>query len=165
MSDLDPHPALSAAIDAEQQRWRALVAEVGDDRMTEPGPMGEWTFRDLAAHLLGWRERSIARLEAVGEGRPETADPWPDDLPDDDAVNGWFQERMAGRPTDEVLAAVDASYLRLAAALAALPVETLTDPLAIPWLDGESALETDWLGHLHDEHDASIRAWLASRPR
>ena len=27
--------------------------------MTEPGPMGEWTFKDLAAHLLGWRERTI----------------------------------------------------------------------------------------------------------
>ncbi len=51
-----------AAIDAEREIWRQLVAEVGDDRMEEPGPMGAWTFKDLAAHLTGWRQHSIARI-------------------------------------------------------------------------------------------------------
>ena len=51
----------------EGLRWSDLVAAIGPDRMEEPGPMGEWTFKDLAAHLTGWRERSIRRLEVVAE--------------------------------------------------------------------------------------------------
>jgi hypothetical protein len=30
-------------IQDEQAHWRALVDEVGHDRMEQPGPMGEWT--------------------------------------------------------------------------------------------------------------------------
>lgn len=165
MTEMTPHQQIAATIEREQAAWRDLVAEVGRDRMDEPGPMGEWTFKDLAAHLLGWRERSIARLRALGEGRPEPAEPWPDGLDDDDRINAWMQERMAGRTVDEVLAAVDASYDQLAAALGALSEEVLSTPNGVPWLEGDSALTTDWLGHLHDEHEASIRAWLASRDR
>ena len=163
MPDRDPHRTLAAAISAEHEAWRALVAEIGEDRMDEPGPMGEWTFRDLVVHLLGWRERTIARLEAVAARRPDPADPWPADLADDDAVNDWIQADGADRSVGEVLAAADASYVRLGAALAAIPAATLTDPDGIPWLDGEAAVDVDWLGHLHDEHDPSIRAWLATR--
>jgi len=32
--------------------------------MEEPGAMGEWTFKDPASHLTGWREQTIARVEA-----------------------------------------------------------------------------------------------------
>lgn len=163
MTDTTPHDQIAATIEREYAAWRALVEEVGRDRMNEPGPMGEWSFKDLAAHLLGWRERSIGRLRAQGEGRGEPSEPWPDGMDDDDDINTWMQARMADRSVDDVLAAVDASYDHLAAALGALPADVLTDPLGIAWLEGETALETDWLGHLHDEHDASIRAWLASR--
>lgn len=42
-----------AAIDAERNAWRELVAAVGPGRMDAPGPMGDWTFKDLVAHLTG----------------------------------------------------------------------------------------------------------------
>jgi hypothetical protein len=32
-----------ARIDEERQLWQALVAEVGEQRMEQPGPMGEWS--------------------------------------------------------------------------------------------------------------------------
>ena len=165
MTDPDPQDRLVAIIDAERRSWRDLVAEVGTDRMSEPGPMGAWTFRDLIVHLLGWRERTIHRLEAVAAGRPDPPDPWPVDLDDDDDINDWFQARGAGRSTGELLDAADRSYARLGAALAAIPAETLTDPHGISWLDGTAAVDVDWLSHLHDEHDGSIRAWLDTRDR
>ena len=82
--------------------------------MTEPGPMGEWTFKDLAAHLLGWRNRTIARLEAAA-GRVEKppANPWPAELDDDDD-----DQRLdpGTQPDDrtvrQVLDDVDRSYER-----------------------------------------------------
>ena len=159
----DTRSDLLARIDAEHQAWRELVAEVGVGRMQEPGAMGAWTFKDLAAHLLGWRQYAISRLGAVAADRPDPAPPWPHWMDDDDAINAWIQERSDGRSTREVLDAIDASYDDLAAALGALPPEVLSDPRAIPWLGGQAAADIDWLSHLHEEHLPSIREWLATR--
>jgi Mycothiol maleylpyruvate isomerase N-terminal domain len=160
---LDPRAALVATCERERAVWRDLVAEVGVDRMTEPGPMGPWSFKDLAAHLLGWRDRTIARLEAAADGREEPAPPWPSDLHDDDPINAWFQGRSDGRSVRAVLDDVDLSYERLAKALAALPEDLVTRRDALPWMEGESLAETNLFGHLHDEHMPSIRAWIATR--
>ena len=161
---VDPRAALVATCERERAVWRDLVAEVGVDRMTEPGPMGPWSFKDLAAHLLGWRDRTIARLEAAADGREEPAPPWPSDLHDEDPINAWFQGRSDGRSVRAVLDDVDLSYERLAKAIAALPEDLVTRRDAFPWMEGESLAETNLFGHLHDEHMPSIRAWIATRP-
>ncbi len=162
MTDPDPKARLLEQIEHERQHWRDLVAEVGEDHMTEPGPMGEWSFTDLAAHLLGWRNRTIARLEATAAGRPAPPSPWPAELDgeDDDQVNAWIHDQHRDRSPADLLADVDASYGRLAAAIAAQPAEKLTDPGAYPWLGGETLAEQDLFSHLHDEHEPSIREWL-----
>jgi uncharacterized protein (TIGR03083 family) len=150
-----------AGIKADQQFWRDLVAEVGPDRFDEPGPMGEWTFGDMAGHLLGWRNRTIARLEALARNEPE---PLPDE-PEGDAVermNDRIRENDAGRSPAELVAAYDASYDRLISALEALPDATLTDPTAMPWAEGP-IIDVTFTGHLHEEHVPDVRAWLDRR--
>jgi len=83
-------------IRADQQFWRDLAAEVGPDRYAESGPMGDWSFGNMAGHLLGWRNRTIARLEAAGRGEGEPANPWPAELDaDDDRVNDWIHDQHA----------------------------------------------------------------------
>ena len=131
--------------------------------MTEPGPMGPWSFKDLAAHLLGWRDRTIARLEAAAEGREAPPPAWPSELQDDDRINDWIQARSDGRSVRDVLEDTDRSYERLGSRdHGALPEETVTSTDAFSWLEGESLAETDLFGHLYDEHMPSIRAWLAT---
>jgi len=148
----------------EQRAWREIVDQVGADRMDEPGPMGEWSFRDLAWHLLAWRERTLDRLEAGAAGRPMPPDPWPDEIDDDDAVNDWMQQQGRDRPAAEVLAAVDASHERLANALGLFPDEQLTDPAGVPGFeDIGPAVDVDWVSHWHVEHEADVRRWLAER--
>ena len=150
---------------ADRQVWRDLVAEVGRDRMLEPGPMGEWTFRDLAAHLAAWRNTRIPVVEAIGRGEAAPPPPWPADLGEDDyePINDWFQARDADRPLDDVLADYDGSFERLAAAIEALPESVAHDPNALPWTGGTAAVDMDWTDHLHGEHLPDVRAWLESR--
>ncbi len=152
-----------AAIRADQQFWRDLAAEVGPDRYAEPGPMGEWSFGDMAGHLLGWRNRSLARLEAVARDEPDPPDPWPAELgeleDDDDAINAWIHGHHAGRSPAQLVADYHASYDRLVGILEAMPDDKLTDPDAIAWID-EALVDVDFTGHLHDEHVPGVRAWL-----
>jgi hypothetical protein len=126
--------------------------------------MGEWSFGDLAGHLLGWRDRSTARLEAVARGEPDPAPPWPTEFDDDDVINDWIHAQHAGRPPAQLVAAYDASYDRLIQALEALPDDILTDPEALEWVGGP-LVDVAFTGHLHDEHVPSVRAWLDESPR
>ena len=153
--------ALLARIQDERAFWHALLAEIGEARMEQPGPMGEWTFKDLAGHLTGWRERTIARLEAAARGQEAPPAPWPAHLETDDDINGWIYQQNRDRPLRDVLSDADGSYERLAAALAALPETDLTTPGRFAWMGGRPLAEGDFFGHLHEEHEPSLRAWLS----
>lgn len=159
MSDTKGKDKLLAQIRAEHEKWRMLLAEIGEERMEQPGPMGDWTFKDLVAHLSGWRERTIRRLEAGPGQEPPTS--WPSNLTDDDEINAWFYEQNRDRPLGDVLADYDAHFGRLATAIAALPDEDITTPGRFDWVGGEALADVDFFDHLHEEHEPSIRAWLA----
>src|SRR5690348_18238395 len=160
MSTTTTKDDLLARMRAEHEGWRALLAEVGEERMERPGPMGEWTFKDLAAHLSGWRERTIRRLEA-GPG-VEPAMPWPANLTDDDEINDWIHEQNRDRPPRDVPADADASYDRLAGAITALPEADVPTAGRFAWAEGIALADADFFGHLHEEHEPSLRTWLAS---
>ena len=146
-----------AAIRADQEFWRRLAAEVGPSRYAEPGPMGDWSFGDMAGHLVGWRNRTIARLGALARDEPEPAAPWPADLEGDDRINDWIRDQHADRSPEQLVADYDASYDRLAEILESLPEEKLS--VELPWI-GEPLVEEDFTSHLHDEHVSVVRAWL-----
>jgi hypothetical protein len=149
-----------ASIKADQQFWRDLATEVGPDRYDEPGPMGEWSFADMAGHLAGWRNRTIDRLEALGRGEPDPPTPWPGELgDDDDRINDWIRENDANRSPAELVADNDASYDRLIRALDARPESALTDSTPVEW-GGGPLVDVAFTGHLHEEHVPSVRAWL-----
>jgi hypothetical protein len=151
-----------AVIRADQQFWRDLAAEVGPARYTEPGPMGDWSFGDMAGHLVGWRNRTIARLKAAARREADPPPLWPADLENDDAINAWSRNQHAERSAGQLVADYDASYDRLIRALEALPDAAFTT--VIEWL-GEPLVNIDFTGHLHDEHVPSVRAWLETNPR
>lgn len=152
-------------IAAERATWGALLAEVGEDRMQEPGPMGDWTFKDLAAHLAFWGERSLARIEAGPGGAAPV--PWPaamgaeDDIEDWDEVNAWIYARYRDRPLHAVLADMDQWFQRLTTLIETLPEEDLITPGRFGF--DQPLVEGEFFGHYYDEHEASVRAWLGTR--
>ena len=146
-------------IDAERAGWHTLLAEIGHERMEQPGPMGAWTFKDLVAHLVAWRGRTLARIEADPGAEPTP--PWPQHLSEDDQINAWVYERNRDRPLAEVLAEADQSFERLARAIATLSDEDLMTPGRFAWMEGKALIDGDFFGHFHDEHEPAVRAWLA----
>jgi len=145
---------------ADRTIWRALVDDVGPDRMELPGPMGDWTFKDLASHLGGWRIRRVVQLEAFARGEPEPADPWPPELEDDDSINAWIQAKDRNRSATDVVSDYDSSFERLAGALDTLPDDVVDDPDLLPWTEGAALLDADFGGHMR-EHVSDAREWLA----
>ena len=145
----------------DQALWRSLVAAAPRERMEEPGTIGAWSFKEVAAHLAAWRNTRIPMIQAVANGEPIPATPWPSDMEGDyDAINAWFADRDRGRSLDDVLDDYDRSFDRMAAAIESLPEDVAEDPNGLPWTEGTSAVDLDLTEHLHEEHLADIRAWI-----
>jgi len=155
------------SIRAHRDRWEALLAEVGEERMLEPGVMGSWTFKDVAAHLTCWRDRvTIDRLEAGMRDGPLPPPPWPPDLDEDDdadvqVINEWIYRHNKDRSLSEVLADARESWRRMEAAVEGLSEEVLTEPARFSWMNGYALGEVvpGSSGHF-EEHEEIIRAWL-----
>ena len=166
--DLTTKDGMLAAIAREREDWEALVAEVGKNRMGEPGAMGEWTFKDVVGHLNGWRARTVDRLEAAARNAEPPPPAWPDTLSDEDdagvdAINAWIFARNQERPADDLLAETRDQFARMAAAVAAAPDAALLDPARYAWMGGQALGPGVLAGsfeHVHEEHEPGLRAWL-----
>lgn len=155
-----------AAVEHQREAWLALVAEVGPERLETPGAMGDWTFKDLAAHLNGWQERKVSLLENVAAGKYELPpEPWPADITDVHDINDWIYAANKDRPVDEVLADATAQYDRMRAAVEKIPEDVLNEKGLFPWLEDEPfaarLVDGRLFDHYPDEHEADVRRWLA----
>jgi Mycothiol maleylpyruvate isomerase N-terminal domain len=151
-------------IGEDEVAWNALAAEVPAGRMDEPGPMGDWSFRELVSHLLAWRSRTIGRLAAANAGAPRPANPWPSTMTEDDPINAWLRDQDAARSASDLQSAYAESFSELARAVQALPERSFIAESSTPgyfrWRDTTGELESDFSGHLQDHAD-DVRAWLA----
>ncbi len=155
-------------IDETRALWDGLLVQAEDVGFERPGAAGDWTFRDVAAHLNGWRERTLLRLEAARENREPAPSPWPAGLDSEtedgvDAINDWFYERARGRPADEVIAESRAQLSAMRDLVAAIPADDLFATGRYSWLGNYAIADVAFgsLEHLHEEHMPAIRAWLA----
>lgn len=166
--ELNTKSQMLDSIRAHRARWEALLAEVGEERMLEPGLMESWTFKDVAAHLTGWRERATnARLEAGMRNEPPGPPPWPLELDEEDdedvqVINQWIYQRNRDRSLSEVLADARHSWQRMEVAVEGLSEQVLTDPDRFPWMNGYALGDVvpGSSGHF-EEHETMIRAWLS----
>lgn len=158
-------------IEDARAHWHHLVNEVGEDRMEQPSLPGEWTFKDLAAHLTFWREWTVARIEAGPGG--EAATLWPSGLttykPDDpdatnwDPINAWVYAQQKDRSVRDVLDDAESSFNHLVTAVAGLPANVVETPRRFAWLGDEALAEAEFGEHLREEHEADVHAWLRKR--
>ncbi len=60
----------------ERAAWEALLKQVGDDRMTIVGVVGDWSIKDIVAHITAWEQRPVEWLAAARRGDKPTPAPW-----------------------------------------------------------------------------------------
>ena len=158
--------ALLADLHREQEQWEALLAQIGEAHMDRPGVAGEWSIKDIVAHLTGWRRRTVARLQAAQRSEVEPPPPWPAHLQTDDEINAWIYESNHERSVREVLSESHRVFQQLLAAIEGLPDEVLIDPVRhLPWLEGQPFSAGAFFAHFHEEHEPDMRAWLARQER
>lgn len=150
---------ISELRDARADLLTALEA-VTPESMTTPGLVGEWSGRELIAHLGYWAGHATELIHAVEGGRIEDVG---EDEPPVDDVNETVA-RIA-RDTDLAIvrrreaAAVEALVERLTALDPTLLAERLPDGATL-----EDGIREDGASH-YREHAAGLRSVLGETPR
>ncbi len=152
---------LLEAMRMARSNWEALLAAVGEARLIEPGVEGDWSIKDIAAHIAYYESWAAACLEAIRHGER---------LPQAefkglsiDERNAIIYERYRERQLADVLGDSRISFQRSIESVQGLHDEDLHDlefthKSGVDWTVHE-LIEGDTYEHYQD-HIASVRAWL-----
>jgi len=139
----------------ERGKLLAALDGLSEEEMTRPGVAGQWSVRDVLAHILAWEEEAIARLDLLAANRPQDFAR----ITNEEELNAWnarAHQRYAGLPLAEVMRRLEDVQGRVLAGLDSLSDERLgTDEGPVP--------VHNWLPectYAHEqEHCAGILAW------
>ena len=159
---------LLEAMRTARSNWEALVAEAGEARLTEPGVEGNWSLKDIIAHITYFETWATDNVLAFRRGEPR---PQPEYTGlEIDEENARIYERLRSKSLPQVLQESQVSFQRSIEAVQGLRDEDLYDPKFTRVPDADWAvfdlIEGDTFEH-YDDHSASVRAWLdrtAGRP-
>ena len=114
----------------EQTQWEALLQDIGEEYMTQPGVAGEWSIKDIVAHLTTYRHRTVGRFQAALRHEPAPTPPWPPHLQTDDEINEWIYTANRDRPLVDVLGESRDVFQQLMETLVLSPKRTCSTPRA-----------------------------------
>lgn len=147
--------ALLGKLDAAWTAFGEAYAGLDDDQVLVPGVVGEWSVRDLIAHVTWWDEEAITHLPLIREGG--TPPRYSAMYGGIDAFNALMTRRVAGLSLDEVRDAAAETHGRLLSYLLGLPPDEVMANDRF-----KRRLRLDTYGH-YPIHAADILAWRARR--
>jgi tetratricopeptide (TPR) repeat protein len=121
------HQIVALGRAAEQE----ILAQVGAAEQGTIGTADNWAVKDTLIHLATWKRHSARRVRAAlaGETLPR--------VDDFQTVNEQTFEAHRLQPWDAVVAEAEQAEADLLAAIDACPDDLLTDPQAVPALEGQ----------------------------
>jgi uncharacterized protein (TIGR03083 family) len=147
---------------AARAEWEALIAEVSPARMTEPGAAGDWSVRDVIAHLTSYDRWFVNASEAHFRGEMPPRDGT--ESMDFEQRNQFRHQQTRDLPLAELQAESQHVFTRLLEVVEAHSEAFLTQPQQFEGAPGPllvwKMIEGDGYEHYRD-HMRSIRAWLA----
>jgi hypothetical protein len=158
-------PRLAAILQTERTRWNALLSQVGLEQMEIPGAVGDWSVKQLVAHLTWYEQAVVEGAESVlRTGTFQRRRPKGVTL---DQQNTEIDAQSRDRSAQDVLAEADEVFRKLLVLIEACPEKLLNDPGVlglpedlVPWM----GVANNSYAH-YREHEPDLLAWLArSKP-
>jgi hypothetical protein len=153
MTEPSPRPGskseLLERMRAGREEWDALIAQIPDSARSEPALAGEWSVKDLIAHVAAIENWTAAQIRAANEGRALTDselysveemldDPEGWDL---DRENAAIYARYKETPLSEVMTFSSQAFADLIAAVEAVSDQDLGRTGTQAWTEDSTLLE------------------------
>lgn len=146
--------ALFRRIDAAWRELQDALEGLSEEEMTAPGAVGEWSVRDLIAHVTTWEEEALKALPVILEGGPLPRYASQGGI---DAFNARQQEAKRGLSLQRLAMEMNATHQRLLALLDRAPEQAYAQ-------EGRflRRLRLDAYGHWRG-HARDVLSWRASK--
>ncbi|MBG0785734.1 MAG: maleylpyruvate isomerase N-terminal domain-containing protein [Anaerolineaceae bacterium] len=150
----------------EQQQWLDLLNQFDDAELEMPGVNGDWSLKDLVAHLTTWHRDHIICLGAAVKNTPIADPPWPLEISNTDDINAWIFSQSSRRKLKGVLDENEQVFEALIEIVENFPegiqIEIIKDHRVVRF--GEQQFSVGYFfDHFHEDHEAQIREWLKKR--
>lgn len=132
-------PELVRTIRQAHQRLAQAIDPIPDERLVQPA-MGDWTGKDLLAHMAWWHDHSAFVIDALRAGR-QPYDPT-NPANTTDAFNQRTHSEHVDDPPDVTRRSFNESFDRLLRALQPASDDELFRDDRWPWLGGKALVET-----------------------
>jgi uncharacterized damage-inducible protein DinB len=152
-----------------RRQWEDAIAAIGEERMTQPGFAGEWSVRDVVAHITAYERWLLEQIEAAARGEQAPLSVLDDS--DMERRNRAAHEQTRALPLDAVMAEARRVWEGLLQIAERSSEADLIEPARAPafvrkgW--GESAALWQGIANLtyehYDEHLPDFAAW-ADKP-
>lgn len=144
-----------------RQKFLQSIEGLSDELMDEPGVNGDWSIKDLLAHLTRWEAELVRLLWQTRQGVKPSGPAVSATSQEVDELNArWYQEDRA-RLLSQVLKDFHSVRTQTIRRVEAFSEEELTDPQRYHWLGGTPLWK--WIAIESYEHEAEhlpqIDAW------
>jgi hypothetical protein len=137
-----------------EQAWTAFkqsYAGLTDEKLMQRGVTGDWSVKDILAHVSWWEEEALKYLPLILQGRrPPRYSVLYGGI---DAFNALMTEKKRGLTLSEVLSQLDEIHLRLIEYVQSAPDEQFISETRF-----RHRLRLDTYGH-YPVHAQAIREW------
>lgn len=152
----DPLSRLLTTLDAAWTAFQDSYAGLADEQLLEPGVTGEWSVRDVMAHVSWWEVEALKHLPVIlASGRPPRYSTTYGGI---DAFNAQMAEEWRDRSLVDVRHRLLATHRRLVDYLHQVPPDHLRSGTRF-----RRRLRLDTYGH-YPLHTQAIQEWRARRP-
>jgi len=147
-----------ALIRANHAELLALLAQISDAQAAQPDAEGEWSVKDIVAHIMYWEQTVANELVLFASGQTPRAIPQAE-IP---ALNDRNTAYHRPRPFSEIKIDLQNTMQAHLDSVEALSEEALQSPCT--WMDLEHISDNslDEMGHWRMHLDA-IQKWLTSQ--
>jgi hypothetical protein len=109
----------------ERTALEKLLEKLSPEEMVHPGTLGDWSVKDILAHLIEWEQMVLGWIETGQSGKtpamPAEGYKW-NQLP---ALNQHIYEKHRDRPLAETLEQFHSSYQQILVSIQGFSEETL----------------------------------------
>jgi len=141
-------------VDTAWGAFKESYAGLPDSRLLAPGVMGDWSVKDILAHVTTWEEEALKHLPLIiSGGRP----PRYVTYGGIDAFNAHMAEQTRDLPLSDVRRCLDETHRRLIDFIQSAPEDKLTRETR-----PRRRLRLDTYSH-YPIHTEAIRAWRERR--
>ena len=142
---MDMKEHILMALKEQFARWEELLTNLTEEQTTTSRFDSNWSIKDVIAHLWGWQQISIARVEAAKLNQEPEFPKWIEELGKDwdeeentNQTNAWIYKTYQIESWSEIYQNWREGFLKLLDSAESIPEKYLLDESRYSWLHGYS---------------------------